>query len=50
LISKVKACLKENSTAIQATEEGGVVDFVEAAFAKVTEDDCFGWFDHAGYV
>lgn len=50
LFSKVKMCLRENDTSIQKTEESGVIDFVEAAFAIVTENDCYGWFDHAGYI
>ena len=50
LFSKVKACLKENDAIIQRIEEKGIIDFVEAAFSTITEEDCFGWFNHAGYV
>lgn len=50
LFSKVKGCLKENDTAIQKTEENGIIEFVLAAFDMITEDDCIGWFNHAGYI
>lgn len=50
LFSKVKACLKENDAAIQRIEEQGIIDFVQAAFSVVSKDDCFGWFNHAGYI
>ena len=50
MFSKVKACLRENDTAIQKVDERGVFDFVEAAFSTVRQEDIFGWYDHAGYI
>ena len=50
LFSKVKACLKENDEAIQAADESAIVDFVRAAFSTATPDDCYSWFEHAGYI
>lgn len=50
LFSKVKACLKENDTTVQTIENAGIIEFVEAAFLTVTEDNCVGWFNHSGYV
>lgn len=50
LFSKVKGCLKENDAFIQTVEEKGIMDFVEGAFDSVTQDDCYSWFEHAGYV
>ena len=50
MFSKVKACLRENDAAIQKVEERGVTDFVQAAFSTVTQEDIFGWYDHAGYI
>jgi len=50
LFSKVKACLKENNEAIQAADERAIVDFVRAAFSTVMLDECYSWFEHAGYI
>ena len=49
MFSKVKACLRENDEAIQM-DERGVIDFVEAAFSTVCQEDIFGWYEHAGYI
>jgi hypothetical protein len=43
----VKACLRENDSAIQKSDQKGLIDFVETAFSTATED---GWFHHAGYI
>ena len=50
MFSKVKACLRENDTAIQNVDERGVIDFVYAALSTVCQEDIFGWYKHAGYT
>jgi transposase len=50
MFSKVKACLQENDAAIQKVDERGVIDFVDAAFSTVCQEDIFGWYEHAGYT
>ncbi len=50
LFSKIKAVLKESDEAIGRIGAACATDIVQAAFSLVTADDCFGWFNHAGYV
>ena len=50
MFSKVKTCLRENDFPIQSVDEKGVIDFIEAAFTTITENDIEGWYRHAGYI
>ena len=51
MFSKIKSCLKDNEEAILGTrDDGSLIDFVYAAFSLVSSDDCYGWYEHAGYV
>ena len=50
LFSKIKAVLKENDHAIQRLTDDCTIDTVQAAYSLVTPDDCYGWYQHSGYI
>ena len=47
--SKVKADLKANDCAIQASTDNALEDFIFSAFCTITKEDCYQWFKHSGY-
>lgn len=47
--SKVKGYLKANDPAIQAARDNELEDFILAAFANITPNDCYQWYKHSGY-
>ena len=47
--SKVKYHLKANESAIQASRDNELEDFILSAFLSITPYDCCQWIHHAGY-
>ena len=47
--SKVKAYLKANDPAIQASTDNALQDFILSAFSTISSEDCYQWFKHSGY-
>ena len=48
--AKVKAYLKANEAAIQASNDEQLQDYILAGFASITSEDCHGWFKQCGYI
>ena len=46
--AKVKAYLKANEMAVQATDD--ITEMVLMVFATITQEDCLGWIEHSGYL
>ena len=47
--SKLKADLKANDGAIQASNENSLENYILSAFCKLTKENCYLCFKHSGY-
>ncbi len=48
--SKVKGFLKANDPLVQVLGESEIPDIILSAFASITNNDCYGWVKHSGYL
>ena len=48
--SKLKYYLRANDSAVQSVPQEEIEDFILAGFCTITQDDCEGWIQHAGYM
>ena len=48
--SKLKYYLRANDSAIQSVPQEEIEDFILAGFCTITQNDCEGWIQHAGYM
>lgn len=50
VFSKVKYYLQKNAPVIEISSEEEFNDIILQGFCTISADDCYGYFNHAGYV
>ncbi len=48
--SRVKGFLKANDPLVQVLGESEIPDIIFSPFASITNNDCYGWVKHCGYL